>query len=149
MVKDRLVEIAMTMKLSVADQDLHRDDRMMRSMVHQIRTFPAMALPSMDDPVILCGVAYNCGVGELWMLTSESFATRWRSILRQHKQACAMVYEALGLHRMHILVDPRRPEACAYAEALGFKFEYTAARFGAQGVDMSFYVWPHDERIDP
>ena len=145
-VRERLIEIALTMPLAPADSDLHSDVRYVERMLRQIKYHPCIALPSLEEPVLLCGIVHEMGIGEAWMLTGLDFQQRWRTVLRQHRQVCADIYRACDLHRMHMMVDPARPEASAYARAIGFEYEFTARRFSPQGVDMSFYVWPHQER---
>lgn len=144
--KDRLINIALNMPLAPADQDLHRDPSVVAHMLNQIQHYPCIALPSIDDPVLLCGVVHQLGMGEAWMLCGEAFLTRWKEAYLIHKQIAGSIYRSLNLHRMHMLVDPARADACRYAQKVGFEFEFTAARFSAHGSDMSFYVWPHQER---
>lgn len=143
--KKQVIDIAVNLPLVEADRDIYCHPRMIEKLCWQIENFPAFVLPSLQDPVIVCGIAHDLGVGEVWMLTGENFVNHWRRVLRQHRALCATAYRALGLHRMHMLVDPDRQGAGAYAGAVGFIAGNIEKRFGPNGTDLQFYVWPHSE----
>lgn len=111
-------------------------------IIRQCEGFPAIALPSADKPVAICGIVYQFGVGEAWMVLGEGFETSWRSVLRMHRRVIPDMYKALKLHRLHMRVEAGFSAARRYAEALGFEYEATARRMGASGEDIAFYVWP-------
>jgi hypothetical protein len=112
----------------------------------QIQSFPAFALPAIDDPAVFCGVAHEQGVGEAWMIGVEGYEKRLPIVRRQQHEGLKSIYAALGLHRLHMMTDARRPAHYAYATGLGFEYETTLRRYGPRGEDVDVHLWPEGKR---
>jgi hypothetical protein len=141
------VNALMTMELRDCDAWVRQNGAYFDALLRQASVFPAYVLPDPSAPLVVTGIVHHCGVGECWMLTGKGFGKgRTSEVLRQQRLLCASIYQALGLHRMHILCDAARSEAGRWAGALGFEYEFTAARFGPLGNDMGIWVWPYKER---
>lgn len=108
----------------------------------QITHFPAFALPAPDRAVCIAGISHLNGVGEVWMVTGAGFEGMARRVLRQARLLLPCLYDALGLHRLHMTVESGRRDAARWAIAAGFRFEAGPLRgMGAQGQDMDFYLY--------
>lgn len=117
-----------------------------QQLVSQILYFPCMALPSNDKPTVLCGLVHNfCGAGEIWMVTGEGFERTAKTVLQQQRRLARDFYKALGLHRLHILVDSDRKDARRWAEALGFQFEARLKKYGPRGEDRDMFLFNSNE----
>lgn len=116
----------------------------MERIAWQIANFPSVILPNYDTPAAICGIIHQFGVGEVWMIASADFKSHWDVVLPQQRRICADMFKALGLHRMHMLVDPTWRDARVYARALGFRkeFDKPARGMGPLGQDLDFYLWP-------
>jgi hypothetical protein len=111
----------------------------------QIVRFPSFALPSADRATCITGIVHAHGVAEVWMVTGNGFFRNARGILEQQRQLLRDMYDALHLHRLHILVDHGRKDAARWADLLGFRFEAGPMRkMGAKGNDLDFYIYERE-----
>ena len=118
-------------------------------IVWQATSFVSIALPSVEAPQAICGISSHLGVGEAWMLAGAGFNAQVRRILPMQRQLVRHGYAALGLVRLHMLVDADWPQAARYARALGFvrEFDRPARGLGYKGRDVDFYIFkPVEER---
>ncbi len=92
-------------------------------VIIQIERFPAVALPSAEAPVVVCGAVLSDELAELWMVAGEGFDKRLRLILRQMKHLLKTAQEALAPREIKICVNPDRPGTERFARALGFAYE--------------------------
>lgn len=113
---------------------------------HQIRHFPAIVLPSPDNPVVIAGVIHHAGVGEVWMMASDDLPRFKRLILRQLRILVPSLPHMFQLRRMHALIDSRDRAAKRWAEKVGFRFEVGPLKgLGSDGGDRDFYVLTQGE----
>lgn len=108
---------------------------------------PAIALPSSDNPAVICGVAHCYGIGTVWMIAGSEFEKCWRKIFSIQRTLLQSAFDALHLRRMHILVDAGNQTNRRYAEHLGFKQETEQAHcgLGPRGEDLLFYIWRKED----
>jgi len=128
-------------KPRAVDAWVFEDARKMRQIIFQILNFPAIAWPSCDAPVFICGIVKQMGVGEVWLLTGEGFEDVWRKAARVQKNLCETAFKVFNLHRLHMLVDSTREDAKRYARIAGFEYSNTNPGLGPRGEDMDFYIF--------
>jgi len=110
-------------------------------LVWQIENYPAMVLPDIAKPTVICGVVSTAGVGEMWMITGKGFEDDCGVVLRQQRRLCTDMFAVLGLHRLHMMIDTRRDEAKRWARGLGFEYEATLKKMGARANDVDIFLW--------
>jgi hypothetical protein len=118
-----------------------------RQVMRQIELFPAVALPSPAAATVICGLVHFQGKGELWMITGQGFEKTARAVLAQQKQLAKTFYRALGLRRLHLLVDAHRADAMRWAELIGFRREFPTPlkNYGAYGQDQFMFIFSQGE----
>jgi hypothetical protein len=92
-------------------------------LIVQIERFPAVALPSVEAPVMVGGAVLSDELAELWMVAGAGFDRELRGILRHLRQLIATAREALAPREIKICVNPDRPGTEKFARALGFTYE--------------------------
>lgn len=140
--REQIVKAFLKMKLRPVDAEAHLNERFKDWIVAQIRTCPAFALPDVKSPTVICGFFHSFGSCTAWMVTGEGFEASAHHVLPMQRQLCKTIYAALRLHRMDIEVDAGRKDAAAWAERLGFDFEYLKKRAGTRAEDLLIYLWP-------
>lgn len=104
---------------------------------------PSIALPSPEQPAVVCGIVHCYGIGTVWMVVGAEFTGCWRRVYAIQKSLLRSMFDALRLRRMHILVDAGNAVNRKYAECLGFVQETEKAHcgLGPRGEDLLFYIW--------
>lgn len=143
--QQKIIDAFLALELRDEDAWIKRDQKFIDFIIVQIQNFPAFALPSPDAPVAIVGIVHAFGSGVVWMVRGKNFESAVRTVLPLGRQLCCSMYEALGLHRMAMMVDVGRPDAERWAEGLGFEFETVLQRYGERGQNQSVFLWP-DER---
>lgn len=119
------------------------DPRKRAQLVFQILNFPSVAWPSAENPIFICGVMKQLGVGEVWLITGEGFENIWREAARVQKHLCEIAIKIFNLHRVHMLVDSSREDAKRYARIAGFEYSNTNPGLGSRGEDLDFFIFKH------
>lgn len=130
---------------SMALPDGHQaaENPVVRAQVeNQIRLFPTWVLPSIECPEVICGLIHANGIGELWMIPRKGFKRGAPVVFRMIKTMIETLQPAFGLHRLHMLIDPRDGKARLWAERLGFIQEALLTRIGHDGRDRFMYLYP-------
>ena len=140
-----IIKAFLKMKLRPVDADAHLNAGFKDWIIHQIYNCPAFALPDLKCPTVICGFLHAFGSCTAWMVTGEGFEKSAHRVLPMQQQLCKTMYAALNLHRMDIEIEAPRADAAAWAERLGFEFEYCKKRGGTHAEDLLVYLWP-DER---
>lgn len=112
-----------------------------RQIEQQIMLFPSYVLPSPEEPLALCGIAYVNGVGTVWLVTGEGFERKAGMVARQMRELCIAAYKVFRFNRIHMMVDSNNPAAQGFAEKLGFVCEAKNLKaMGARGENMDIFL---------
>lgn len=118
-----VIEAFMNMRPRQGDPESARilgDAELRAKVLYQIERWPAFALPSPAAPGLICGVAIEGDIGEVWMVAGEDFDASIRTILRQQRFLCRMALQVFQLKRIQMRVSLERAGAARWAGALGF-----------------------------
>ena len=96
MTNQAVLEAFLNMKLRPVDAPAQDIPAIREVICQQIAHFPAFALPSVHDPVVICGFVTVFGTCTVWMLTGEGFEERAGKVLGMQRRLCADMFAALG-----------------------------------------------------
>ncbi|MFO0390177.1 MAG: hypothetical protein ACK502_10755 [Alphaproteobacteria bacterium] len=104
---------------------LMTDPDMRAKIIMQILRWPAVALPDVENPVVVAGAAMDDEIVELWMVAGEGFDQRknLKLVLKQLRQLIATAEEAFPTRKIKLQVNPDRPGAEKFVQRLGFIYE--------------------------
>lgn len=103
------------------------DPELRAKVIVQIEQFPAVALPSLEAPVVICGAVLGDDMAELWMVTGEGFERQLKVVLRQMRSLLETAREAFAPRALKLCVNPDRPGAERFVRRLGFTYEKRTA----------------------
>lgn len=124
--KKTVLEAFLSMKPREGDAEnaaIINDPQLRAQVIVQIERGPSVALPSVDAPVVIAGALLADDMAELWMVTGAGFEKQLKTVLRQMKQLLVTAREALAHREIKLVVNPDRPGAEAFVQALGFTYE--------------------------
>ena len=122
-----------------------RDDPAAQAEIHRkILGGPCIALPDNESPVAICGMTDAYGVGTVWMVAGDGFASGgWRLCVRRQREFCRLMVAVRGLRRLQALVDANEQQHIRYAWMLGFYQESVTPHrgMGPRGEDLLIFNW--------
>ena len=110
----------------------------------QAMCFPAVVLPDVHNPALVCGVVIDDRVGELWMICGEDFDLHVKSILAQQKSLALSMIEAFSLTELRIALRPDRDDAKRWARGLGFVYDRPGKSFTGEAIE--YWTYPIQQR---
>lgn len=132
-----------SMPLRDTDQWMRDDASYWDLIMMQTSCYPAVVLPSADCPVVVCGVVFEAGRGEMWMVVGQGLCGRVAGIvLRQQRSLILTAVAALDLSSLCMALRPDRHDAKRWARALGFEFCEFCAAGSFDGSDIEVWNYP-------
>lgn len=123
---DVVLQAFLKMKPRAGDADsfeIMTNPELRAKLIVQIERFPAVALPSVQNPVMICGAVLNDEMAELWMVAGEGFEKHLKLLLRQIRHLIGTAKEAFGGRAITLCINPDRPGTERFVRALGFVYE--------------------------